>query len=285
MRVVDGIIMGPQCCAFEKWVFCEYHEHKYDCENQKKQGTQECTEEIHQEMWHKHQSMHSSQNLAGIRRMLQRSGEKLEWNPSQDRQPIPHDEQMPEIKLKHYFSPQRYYCVETLCAPCGAVIAWSKFADSKSPTLILEFLESVYPNPETHPQYICIDKACNSWKDTTQFIVDSYHYINHRVTDFMCQTYCNPAPLNGSAPNLACEQLNAWLGGFESILKRMVPSNFDWFLHAMLFYHGSYVIKQQQKKKNQKESQKDDNEDIDNHEDAESTGETYDENVNDDIDL
>ncbi|KAF8226644.1 hypothetical protein L208DRAFT_1125983, partial [Tricholoma matsutake] len=51
--------------------------------------------------------------------------------------------------------------------------------------------------------------------------------------------WCNPAPMNGSAPNLfiveedeqgrqhykhafntqACEQLNAWLGGYESILK------------------------------------------------------------------
>jgi hypothetical protein len=62
----------------------------------------------------------------------------------------------------------------------------------------------------------------------------------------------DPAPLNGSAPNLlvvdtdregqqyykrafntqvwylrhTCEKLNAWLGGFESILKRMTPSNF-----------------------------------------------------------
>jgi hypothetical protein len=33
----------------------------------------------------------------------------------------------------------------------------------------------------------------------------------------------------------ACEQLNAWLSGFENILKRMVPGNFDWFLHTMLF--------------------------------------------------
>lgn len=45
----------------------------------------------------------------------------------------------------------------------------------------------------------------------------------------------------------ACEQLNAWLGGFESILKRMTPSNFNWFLHTMLFYHTQHVIKKQMK--------------------------------------
>lgn len=35
------------------------------------------------------------------------------------------------------------------------------------------------------------------------------------------------------------------MGGFDSILKRMKPSNFDWFLHAMLFYHTRYVIERQ----------------------------------------
>ena len=45
----------------------------------------------------------------------------------------------------------------------------------------------------------------------------------------------------------ACEQLNAWLGGFEPILKRMTPGNFNWFLHTMLFYHTQHVIQKQQK--------------------------------------
>jgi hypothetical protein len=35
----------------------------------------------------------------------------------------------------------------------------------------------------------------------------------------------------------ACEQLNAWLGGFETILKRMSAGKFNWFLHGMLFVH------------------------------------------------
>jgi hypothetical protein len=71
--------------------------------------------------------------------------------------------------------------------------------------------------------------------------------------------------LNGSAPNLvivaqdkndqpylkcafntqACEQLNAWLGGFESIIKRMTTGNFNWYLHTMLFYHTAFVFKKQ----------------------------------------
>ncbi|KAF8955746.1 hypothetical protein BDZ97DRAFT_1673198 [Flammula alnicola] len=181
----------------------------------------------------------------------------------------------------HYFGPSRFYCVETICAPCGVVIAWTKFDKSESPTKILNFLGSVYPTADSRPNYICIDKACkvlrtsiankswDTWQKTSRFIVDSYHYINHRTTDYLCRKWCNPAPLNGSAPNLvkvakdkngklylqrafntqACEQLNAWLGGFESILKRMTSGNFDWFLHAMLVYHTQQVIRKQEQKK------------------------------------
>ena len=36
----------------------------------------------------------------------------------------------------------------------------------------------------------------------TRLIVDSYHYNNHRATDALCAKYCNPAPSDGSAPNL-----------------------------------------------------------------------------------
>ena len=65
----------------------------------------------------------------------------------------------------------------------------------------------------------------------------------------------------------ACEELNSWLGGFESILKHMVPGNFDWFMHTMLFYHTRYVLKKQHKKSGNEDNNNDDNESDD--EDAE----------------
>ena len=54
-----------------------------------------------------------------------------------------------------------------------------------------------------------------------------------------------------------CEQLNAWLGGYQSILKHMTPGNFNWFLHAMLFYHTKYVIRKQTIKKQSGEQDED----------------------------
>ena len=60
-----------------------------------------------------------------------------------------------------------------------------------------------------------------------------------------------------------CEQLNAWLGGFAPILKHMTPGNFNWFLHAMLFYHTKHIIAQQKRKaKAQNNSNDEEEEDL-----------------------
>ena len=82
----------------------------------------------------------------------------------------------------------------------------------------MAFLENVFQTEESRPDYICINKAClvfqtalrngswdRIWEKTTWFIVDAYHYINHRDDDELCKKWCNPAPADGSAPNLVVE--------------------------------------------------------------------------------
>jgi hypothetical protein len=71
-----------------------------------------------------------------------------------------HDEPALDGQRRCYFTASHFYCVETVCAPCGVVIAWTKFDKAESPTNILQFLEEVYPTQETQPDYIYIDKAC-----------------------------------------------------------------------------------------------------------------------------
>ena len=78
----------------------------------------------------------------------------------------------------------------------------------------MRLLESVYTTQDDWPAYICIDKAClvlkhvvaneeyEDWFQTTRFVVDSYHYTNHKITDEISRMWCNPAPTDGSAPNL-----------------------------------------------------------------------------------
>src|SRR6266581_5797598 len=236
--------------------------------------TQACS--THSAQWKKNVSQRCKSTLSGLQRIIC-TGAQEPWQRGPNNHSTQlHDTDHPEEQeRKNYFSPNCWYCVETMCALCGVVLACTKFAKSESPTNILGWLKEVYPLQEDRPAYVCIDKACvvmktaiidrkiwNEWKSSTQFIVDSYHYTNHCATDEICHTWCSPAPQDGSAPNLvgeridkngntvkvrkfnteACEQLNAWLGGYESILKRMTVENFNWFLHVMLFYHVEHVL-------------------------------------------
>jgi hypothetical protein len=75
----------------------------------------------------------------------------MPWTSPVGQNEQPHDEPTPDRQRKNYFVAPRFYCVETICAPCGVVIAWAKFAKSESPTNILAFLEKIYPTEETRP--------------------------------------------------------------------------------------------------------------------------------------
>jgi hypothetical protein len=154
--VMDGIVMGPTHCAYDNCTavlanahggsFCPHHEIEYgvnchvcDCTNTKLAGTQACEE--HKNQW---KICHSRQNLAGVKRALQGANENLAWQPGQERVVQPHDQENADAdppKSKHFFGPAQFYCVETICAPCGVVIAWTKFAKSESTTNILNWLE------------------------------------------------------------------------------------------------------------------------------------------------
>ncbi|KAF6750848.1 hypothetical protein DFP72DRAFT_851376 [Ephemerocybe angulata] len=211
MVVVDGIVMGPTHCAYpgcERALanargesFCGHHLEVHGnkcravgCNNLNTTGTRAYQQ--HQTMWNDYQEAHTRGNLSGICRIIHRPDEALPWQNHRDPEELAHDCPQPDDEndsRKHYFGPSKFYCVETACAPCGAVIAWTKFDKSESPTKILALLKSTYPNPDDRPSYICID---------TRWIVDTYYYKNHKDTDTLCKTWCNPTPEDGSNPNL-----------------------------------------------------------------------------------
>ena len=56
--------------------------------------------------------------------------------------------------------------------------------------------------------------------------------------------------------------MNAWLGGFQTILNRMTVDNFNWFLHSMLFIHTQRVIRKQKEKERRRAEEDDDEEGI-----------------------
>ena len=149
MVVLDGIVMGPTHCAYDGCTsdllnarggaFCQFHEtqygdkcHVHGCQRPKINPGQACQQ--HQQEWQKYIQSHSHENLSGVRRMLRRPGEILFWqsNINIQRNLQPHDQEDPSMhQRKNYFGPDRFYCVETICAPGGTVIAWTKFDKSE----------------------------------------------------------------------------------------------------------------------------------------------------------
>ena len=122
MVVMDGIVMGPQHCAYDNCTsdlanarggsFCAYHENQWgarcrmsNCDNEKVPGTQAC--QHHAREWDKHVKNHSRHTFNGARRQLQRPGENLPWQPAAHANLQPHDESTPETRRKNYFSPSR----------------------------------------------------------------------------------------------------------------------------------------------------------------------------------
>lgn len=184
-------------------------------------------------------------------------------------------------EVVHTFQAQSVYCLETVQWACGIPIGWGKCYRSESMPQVLGILDRIWEDKDDlRPSFIAFDDACDllrhivtqnnesPWLKTTKFIVDAWHYIGHRATDVLCRLWCNPAPTNGSQPDLVitvtddngnrhtarayntetAEQLNAWLDGFESQLRQMSGVNYDLFVHFLMLLFKEDVEKKIQKK-------------------------------------
>jgi hypothetical protein len=88
------------------------------------------------------------------------------------------------------------------------------------------------------------------------------HAFNTRVCPPLKVTYANIHLVLSQA----YEQLNSWIGRFQSILNQMIPNNFEWYLHALLFIHTQRAIKRQMDKVKDEEDEDDKGIDIEEEE-------------------
>lgn len=187
----------------------------------------------------------------------------------------------PGEKVVHTFKAKSTYCLQTVQWACGVPVGWGKCYRGEGVSQVLSILNKIWDNdPEGRPSFIAYDKACDLlrhivtqnpldlWLKTTKFIVDAWHYIGHRSTDILCRTRCNPAPTDGSQPDLiltevdadgvahqtrafnteTAEQLNSWLNGFESQLRQMTDVNYDFFVHVLMMIYAETVEKRVESK-------------------------------------
>ena len=136
--------------------------------------------------------------------------------------------------------------------------------------LIQDFLKVSFPPeyPGSLPSYIFYDNNCKLREhlvasgDTyflgkVGLVVDVFHFKSkHKKTDLNCQTHCNPA----NFPELitsdgewrfnssAAEQTNAWIVGFEAILREMTLERYNFVLDEVISVRNDFVIGELRKK-------------------------------------
>ncbi|KIJ27735.1 hypothetical protein M422DRAFT_190612 [Sphaerobolus stellatus SS14] len=173
----------------------------------------------------------------------------------------------------HRFRARTSYCLQTIQWSCGIPISWGICYESESPTQVFQLLDFTWPDEDTRPSFIAYDNACKMlahivkhpekrhWLRTTRFIVDAWHYINHRATDVLCCTWCNPHPNDGSQPDLVittegqdgikhlsrafntetAEQFNSWMDGYDAQMRQMAKQTFAFYSHCTLLLYKEEV--------------------------------------------
>ncbi|KIJ42280.1 hypothetical protein M422DRAFT_254684 [Sphaerobolus stellatus SS14] len=229
-----------------------------------------CDLEEHIATYNRWKSRFASADIHKVRRAIRK---QAEWLPKNKEANLDEDDQLEVEELEHMFRARTTYCLQTVQWACGVPIGWGICFESESPTQVYDLLQFIWPNKEGRPAFIAYDKACKllahimaheekrHWIETTRFVVDSWHYINHKATDYLCSIWCNPSPSNGSQPDLVlgkespngekvtvrafntqtAEQLNSWMDGYESQTRQMTDKSFAFYCHCILLIYKDSV--------------------------------------------
>jgi hypothetical protein len=97
----------------------------------------------------------------------------------------------------------------------------------------------------------------DTYFSTSALPVDVFHFkCKHKASDEKCNTFCNPARwpelctpdgkwrFNSSA----AEQANAWIGGFQAIVREMQADRYEFFLDELIKRRNRNVIKELKRK-------------------------------------
>lgn len=97
----------------------------------------------------------------------------------------------------------------------------------------------------------------DTYFDHVALPVDVFHFKSkHKESDVDCGKYCNPAiwpelqtPEGGWRFNSsAAEQANAWIGGYQAVVREMQMDRYEFFLDEMIKRRNRALVKDLKRK-------------------------------------
>ncbi len=286
--------------------FCEEHVEHYGicgiipCGQPVIAGNPTCDTPSHRDWYKAWANRFKRLSFPGVQRVIRRRQAQQDEHAGPPTGPdyeieLPPLGDTPGREVVHTFRAASVYCLETVQWACGMPVGWGKCYRAESQPQVLGILNNIWDGaPDDRPSFIAYDDACDllrhvvttvpnsPWLTSTKFIVDAWHYTGHRATDVLCRLWCNPAPTDGSQPDLVrvitdedgtkhltrafntetAEQLmNSWLTGYEAQLRQMTDVSYDFFVHVLMLMFVERVERQIIKKSRMLEEDEEDEED------------------------
>ncbi|KAF8168760.1 hypothetical protein BJ912DRAFT_1025727 [Pholiota molesta] len=167
--------------------------------------------------------------------------------------------------VKARFGRRRTHNKQTLVRPCGVIFARATMFGAEAVSNFLVMIKNAFSVPGARkPEHIFYDTNCDArqqaendpWFADIGMCVDVWHFLNkHKITHEYCQKNCNPYMYKElrdesgqwTFNTSVAEQTNAWLQGFHSMCREMLPARFDFFLDEMIRLKNIEVIQRLEK--------------------------------------
>ncbi|KAF8161529.1 hypothetical protein B0H34DRAFT_781972 [Crassisporium funariophilum] len=174
--------------------------------------------------------------------------------------PCPSKSESGNRTFKAHFGHQQTHNEQTLVRPCGVIFARATMFNAEAVSNFLVMVKNAFSVPGAQrPEHIFYDTNClarqqaekDPWFKGIGMCVDAWHFRNkHTVTHEYCQRNCNPAMYPELMDALMAwffntsiaEQTNAWLGGYHSMCREMLPAKYDFFLDEMIRLRNIEVL-------------------------------------------
>ncbi|KZO89741.1 hypothetical protein CALVIDRAFT_491440, partial [Calocera viscosa TUFC12733] len=284
--ITDGVSIGRPCCAVHNCAsplptnrarFCSTHAplelicSVEGCQRPAREGYRTCTLPDHVKIEVNYKAVGQSFNLLKSQEEEEEEEEAEvrtdaeHASGSNTRRPPPKS-----TKTKARFARRRTHNEQLIVRPCGVILGRATFYGAEALSSVADFLQTVFPTRQSRPDVLFFDNNCSLHRyiadrprlqdffHDTALVVDIFHFKSkHSESDVYCSRHCNAMAYpqlfdeenkRWTFNSSACEQTNAWLNKFHTIIREMLPVQYEFFLDEVIKERNHHLVEELRKR-------------------------------------